>query len=504
MKKIFVFLLIFSFLVSGCTFNVDVLTPAPTVTDSGSSQLTPYTTQIAASPIATISATAGPVSTPPTATPTSPTFYGVFFKADPGISQDGMTFPGGTKRVFAVWNYLNMRPGMNVKREWYLNGQLWLTREEAWDFAKYDANGAIQDISIYDFDHGLPTGIYELRLYIDNVIQYIGTSDNGQPDTKARFEIRLKDEAQAGFASPDFQWQVEIFGERRIVLEDKTRNPTTIYTAREVPYLSWFNDSRHFLFVDRDRSGQKPGTTIGIRDDLWVVDVPSGTTHLLYKSDTSFAGIGGPTPSPYGHYIASLEGSRFGDACSVDKRMIFFELSSDFSSAKVIKQQEFSGLPAFTNGLIYPNEQVLVWYKDSTYIVTMDGTCDADKSKLGAYIFNLADRTANKVISVPQQPIPGDLGVGMIHGTITDTTTGTPILNATVTCEQHSYTSVTPCSGTVLTNADGTYAFNNVFFHDTDTIKIKVEATGYQSQEFSRSAFTTNDFPLDIALSPKP
>ena len=501
MKKIFAFLLTFSFLVSGCTFNVDVLTPAPPVTDSGSSQLTPYATQNPPSPVATISATAEPVSMTLTSTPTSPTFYGVFFKADPGISQDGMIFPGGTKQVFAVWSYLNMRPGMNVKREWYLNGQLWLTREEAWDFAKYGSNGTVQDVSIHDFDAGLTTGIYELRIYIDNAIQPIGTADNGQPDTKARFEIRSKDEAQAGFASPDFQWQVEIFGEQRIVLEDKNGNPTPIYTAREVPYMSWFDDSKHFLFVDRDRSNQKTGTTIGIRDDLWLVDVPSGKLHLLYKSDTSFAGIGGPVASPNGRYIASLEGSGFADACSIDTRLIFFELTSDFDTAKVVKQQEFSGLPAFNEGLIYPAEQGY-WQNGNAYIVTLDGTCNSDKSKLGLYTFNMVNRIAMQAST--QAPIPGDLGVGMIHGTITNATTGAPILNAAVTCEQHSYTSASPCLGTVLTNADGTYAFNNVFFHDTDTIKIKVQATGYQAQEFSRSAFTTNDFPLDLALSPTP
>ena len=503
MKKLFAFLLLFSFLASGCTFNVDVLTPASPVTDSGPSQLTPYATQNPTSPVATIAATAETTATTPIPTFSSPTFYGLFFMADPGISQDGMIFPGGIKRVFAVWNYLNMRPGMNVKREWYLNGQLWLTREETWDFAKYGENGTIQDVSIYDFDHGLPAGIYELRLYIDNVIQYIVASDNGVPEPKARFDIRSKEEAQAGFASPDFQWQVEVFGEQRIVLEDKTGNPTTIYTAREVPYLSWFADSRHFLFIDRDRSGQKSGTTIGIRDDLWLVDVPSGKLHLLYKSDTSFAGIGGPVASPNGRYIASLEGSGFADACSVDTRLIFFELSSDFDTATVIKQQAFSGLPASNEGLIYPAEQGY-WQNGNAYLVTLDGTCNSDRSKLGSYTFNMVNHVATQASSSTGQSVPGDLGVGMIHGKITDAATGAPIVNAAVTCEQHSYTSASPCSGTVLTNADGTYAFNNVFFHDTDTIKITVQATGYQMQEFSWSSFTTNDFPLDLALSPTP
>ncbi len=231
------------------------------------------------------------------------------------------------------------------------------------------------------------------------------------------------------------------------------------------------------------------------------MDVPSGKLHLLYKSDTAFAGIGGPVASPNGRYIASLEGSGFADACSIDTRLVFFELTSDFDLANVVKQQDFSGLPAFNEGLIYPAEQGY-WQNGNTYLVNLDGTCNSDKSKLGPYTFNMVNHVATQSSSATHQPVPGDLGVGMIHGTITDASTGAPILNAVVTCEQHSYTSAPPCSGTVLTNADGTYAFNNVFFHDTDTIKIMVQATGYQSQEFSRFAFTTNDFPLDLALNP--
>lgn len=500
MKKLFSFLLLLSFFASGCTFNVDVLTPAPPATTSVSPQLTPSTTPIALSPVATVSPTAGVSS--PAPTPAGPLFYSAVFSADPSISRDGNTFGAGAKQVFVDWNYMNMGAGMTVRRDWYLNGTLWLTREEAWDFAKYGANGTTHhEVSTFDFDHGLPTGIYELQMYIDNVPQPIGAAINGQPATKATFQIRSSSEAQAGAASPDFQWSVEVFGEQRIVLEDKTGNPKEIYTAREVPYIAWFNDSKHFLFVDRDRSNQKPGTTIGIHDDLWIVDVPSAATHLLYKSDTSFYGVGGPVPSPEGRYIASLEGSGYADACSVDTSLIFFELTDNFDLAKVIHQQDFSGLPTFNDGIIYPTQQAY-WNGASNFLVTMDGTCSADRTKLGSYRFNLTNQTAAQALSLTPEPVPGDLGVGMVHGKVTDAATGAPISNASVICEQHSYTSATPCSGTLLTNADGEYAFNNVFFHDTDTIKITVQATGYQTQEISRTSFTTNDLPLDLALSP--
>jgi hypothetical protein len=150
--------------------------------------------------------------------------------------------------------------------------------------------------------------------------------------------------------------------------------------------------------------------------------------------------------------------------------------------------------------MIYPTQQAY-WNNESNFLVTMDGTCNADRSKLGFYRFNLTNQTAAPAYSLTPQPA-GDLGVGLIHGKVTDAATGAPISNASVVCEQHSYTSATPCSGTVLTNSNGEYAFDNVFFHDTDTIWITVQATGYQTQQISKTSFTTNDLPLDITLNP--
>jgi hypothetical protein len=479
-------------LISGCTFNVDVLTPAPPPT--------PMPTEVAASPAASLSPTAE-FSFTPSPTLVAPMITGALFVTDAPVNQDGKIFPAGIKQIFVVYTYSNMSPGLTVRREWYLNGQLWLSREEPWNFTKYGANGATQDVSIYDFDSGLPTGIYELQIYVDHVLQPIGMSDNGQPSTKARFEIRSNSEAQAGYASPDFQWAVEVFSEQRIVLEDKSGNPTTIYTAREVPYVSWFNDSKHFLFVDRDRSGQKPGTSIGVRDDLWLVDVPSGAMHLLYSSDTSFNGHAGPVPSPDGKYIASLEGSAYADACMVDSRLIFLELAADFNGVKPIRQEEFTGLPVSNDGTIYPAEDG-TWQNSDTYRVRLDGTCSSDKTKLGLYTFNPVNRLAAQVAA--SQMIAGDLGMGMVHGTITDAATGAPIADAIVTCQHHSYTSSSLCSGTLGTPTSGIYAFNNVYFHDTDTITIRVQATGYETTEVSQTFFTTNDWEANVALNKMP
>jgi hypothetical protein len=108
--------------------------------------------------------------------------------------------------------------------------------------------------------------------------------------------------------------------------------------------------------------------------------------------------------------------------------------------------------------------------------------------------------------TLSQTPIPlaGDLGWGQIHGRITDATTGTPIAGAIVTCEHHSYTSPATCSGTVKTDAEGIYIFENVFFHDTDTIKLTIQATGYQPQEITQSSFTLNDMERNFPLAQTP
>src|SRR5512144_675067 len=138
MKKISALLLVFSFIVSACTFNMTVLTPAPVQPSPSSTQsaVTPL-----ASPAATISATAAlasPTLVPPT---TDPIFFNARTSASPEDANQQTSFPERVKAVYAIWDYQNMREGLQIKREWYLNGKLWLRREEAWDFGKYGASG---------------------------------------------------------------------------------------------------------------------------------------------------------------------------------------------------------------------------------------------------------------------------------------------------------------------------------------------------------------------------
>jgi hypothetical protein len=339
----------------------------------------------------------------------------------------------------------------------------------------------------------------EVPLDVNSIPTISMAVTSASPEAK---ECYTSPEAYGGVMfSSDFR--IDVYGEKRIVMDDLYGKTTELYVGSAIPYIYPFPDNKHILFVDRDCSQQQPGTTLGIRDDLWIAEIPSGELHLLYESDTAFAGRAGPQVSPDGHFIASLEGSGFGDACLIDSRLIFFELAGDFQSVKPIMQEQFAGFPASNEGFIYPVEDG-EWKTSDLYFVNLDRTCEVDRSQLGPYLFNMSNLTTTRSSSATAPLIPGDLGWGRVEGKIIDAVTGSPISGAIVTCEHSSYTSPVPCSGTATTNADGIYFFSNVFFHDTDTIKLTVQATGYQQQEFNQTAFTMSNMEANFSLRPAP
>jgi hypothetical protein len=100
-------------------------------------------------------------------------------------------------------------------------------------------------------------------------------------------------------------------------------------------------------------------------------------------------------------------------------------------------------------------------------------------------------------------PIAGDLGWGSVYGKITDGASNLPIEGATVKCEHFSYTSPYLCNGVTTTNEDGVFAFLPVFFHDTDSITLRVEAPGYIPLKFEQKFFTQPKFQVDLGLFPE-
>lgn len=85
------------------------------------------------------------------------------------------SFPAGTDQVYASWNYSNMGVTDVVKREWTLNGEVWQTREDSWDYFHYGPAGVVTDVSIYNFEGGgLASGSYTITVYLNGEQQLQG------------------------------------------------------------------------------------------------------------------------------------------------------------------------------------------------------------------------------------------------------------------------------------------------------------------------------------------
>ncbi len=81
-------------------------------------------------------------------------------------------FPPGTQEVFAIWEYAGMLPTDTIRRIWFRDDQIWLTREEGWNWGEYGSEGTMGDISVYDNEgNGLPAATYRLQLYVNNKLQ---------------------------------------------------------------------------------------------------------------------------------------------------------------------------------------------------------------------------------------------------------------------------------------------------------------------------------------------
>ena len=98
--------------------------------------------------------------------------------------------------------------------------------------------------------------------------------------------------------------------------------------------------------------------------------------------------------------------------------------------------------------------------------------------------------------------VAGDLGWGNVSGVVTDGVSGAPIAGAIVTCEHSSYTSPSMCNTTTVTDADGFFIFERIFFHDTDRITLRVEVSDYYPQFYEKDFFDQPEFYLNVSMFP--
>ena len=84
-------------------------------------------------------------------------------------------YPAGTAEIFALWDYTDMLPGDRIRRIWFRDDLIWLTREEPWAWDRYGSAGAVTDIAVYDNEgDGLLPARYRLQLYVNDELQQEG------------------------------------------------------------------------------------------------------------------------------------------------------------------------------------------------------------------------------------------------------------------------------------------------------------------------------------------
>ncbi len=329
----------------------------------------------------------------------APRFTSLRFSTEPNSVDPRRFYVAGVTRICAVWDYANMRAGLTVRRIWYLNSQVWIQRDEPWDYNKYGAAGTIQDVCIFDENTGLQAGQYDLALLINGVPQDVGGGSSFQD--RQTFWI-FNPDVNTPVASPDGSRTAFVRAGSRLVLDYPTGVERELVIAQEISSLTWFPDIRSLLYTERDRSRQvAPNQDLGIAHKLWILDTETGERHLISAAGENFHN---PQISPDGRYIAVLSGATFNDGCNSSPTLAIIKLDSEMNRQAVFRLSDFSGLPVVigssTGGPasnIFPTnpKDPGKWEDNQQFATGLWWSClNGENSPNGLYLLNLAKMEA--------------------------------------------------------------------------------------------------------------
>jgi Tol biopolymer transport system component len=346
----------------------------------------------------------GQLPTPDTEPAFGPAIY---FAASPEMAGSRSVFPFRTSEICVIWPYRNMRSGLTVRREWYLDGDLWLDVEELWDYAKYGIEGILTDVSIYDFEKGLEPGRYQLRLYIDGREQQLGL---GEEFSSASFEISAPIEISP-HVSPDYSQMAIVEPPGTLIIQDvETQERNALLTVEEISSLAWYPDGEHILYSVRDRSGQQPmSEPFRFSDALWVLNLETGETYPFQDQfgQNQGEGLHHPYVSPDGLYIAAFEGSGWADACFVASKLWVKEVAFEGRRLQEVfshSEYSFAINPAPGHGEMYL-KRIIGWDSPTLLKVELGWNCTTENLD-GIYTLNMSTMTAEKVDDSNWRNIP--------------------------------------------------------------------------------------------------
>lgn len=329
-----------------------------------------------------------------------PVFTGpIRFTTDPNNPGAQRSFPADVQEIWAVWDYSGMSDGDLIRRVWYLNGQPWLAREEAWNFARYGASGTVRDISIYDYETpgGLQAGEYRVQLFINGVEQIpLDATD------QVAFSIGAGGaEDDVAFPSPDLSRTAILQPSGTLLLSDSDGSTRPLAQAGEITDVEWFPDGQHLLYVTFDGGN---GSPLDRMWDMWVVNVDTGQAWQINQPDER---LHDPAIVPQGDVIAVVAGTNYGDAGLIDRQLAFVFLTLDLQRSAVVYAAEFQGIPDDSAGSVHPiptDDLPLPgeWVSIAEFHAIMNNTWQVEDFEPGVYAFFTLDRMAGCIDDLPE------------------------------------------------------------------------------------------------------
>jgi hypothetical protein len=270
----------------------------------------------------------------PVPSPSPPVFRNLFYSINPDGNPKQSFFPAGTERIYAFWDYANLKDGTVVRRVWSQEGRLLFVRQEEWDTVVYGTDGRMEGVSIYNEEIGFPTGRYSLTLFIDGIEQ-------AEIDINQRTFWLVDPRVDSPVESPDGMQKALIQAAGRLFLQDISGEIRLLSIFQEISHLSWFPDSRHLLVSERDRTYQSSiSDDSGITHKLWIIETLTGESHLIGAAGENFHS---PSISPRGEFIALLSGPTIQEACRASPTLVILKLDEAYRRQTLYQVHDFSG-----------------------------------------------------------------------------------------------------------------------------------------------------------------
>jgi hypothetical protein len=264
---------------------------------------------------------------------------------------------------------------------WTRDGAEWLVREERWDVARYGTAGVVRDISVFDFEGaGLEPAFYELTLSVNDSVAAQGT-----------FVIRP---AELRVTSGDRTAWVEQEGV--LMLEEGDGQVRELLRTQAIEELHWLPDGRRLLYVDRQEPADPSGPPWPTYT-LWLVDVETAAQQALSEPDQRVRRI---AVSPDGRYVSALAGTDFGDACGMDRSLLFLDLNEPDAW---VNQRDFAADFNEVPYGFFPADAGQ-WLLDQEFAINLTAFCLSaemgapaeDLALLSRYRFDLETQTATR------------------------------------------------------------------------------------------------------------